>query len=352
MPTQGRPHPTPPSAGAGFRGKRLQVWTTSCDPRAEEARATMALVGRLGPALRTVGLACLALREDGGLAATGDDGHGVRRGALVAALAARGAETALVVANLGVGGFDGPGAARTLASEGARARLVERLVAMQATERHATIELDLEALPTAARDDLVALVRALRARLPAEVTLAVDVHAKTVDDPGWPGPGAHDYGALARAGAVVRLMTYDLSLGPVPAGPTTRADWIRRVVAYARSAGVPPAQLEIGLPAYGYDFAPRPADTADPPPRPLRWREAEALRAREGAELLRDEGGAPHFFYSAPDGLHEVWFDDGASLGRLLGELRDVADDVGGVAIWGVFEADPAAIDAWARAWE
>jgi hypothetical protein len=351
-------------ASAGFAGKGLHLWTTSCDPRSEEARATGAAVARLGHALRTVGLVCLALREDGavidaeargpGLASELDRG-GVRRGALISTLVRAGATTALVLANPREHGFDGAGAAKAISTAASRARVVERLVAAQATEGHAAVELDLESLPTAASGDLVALVSALRAALPPAVELVVDVHAKTVDDPGWPGPGAHDYGALARAGAIVRLMTYDFSLGPVPAGPTTKASWIRAVVAYARGAGVPAAQLEIGLPAYGYDFPPvatRDAAPADEPPRPLRWREAIELRARVGATLLRDDAGAPHFVYRAAEGAREVWFDDGESVGRLLDELRDVAGEVRGVALWGVYGADPGVLDAWLRAFE
>ncbi len=322
--------------------KRLHLWTTACEPTAAEAQAALATAKQLGHALRSIGLVCYSLGEAGLLRATGDDATSRSRSALAAAIRRRGVGTALVLNNTDAQGFDGARASRVLASVSARTRLVDRLVALQASERHVAIELDLESMPTAAAPDLVAMVSALRLRLPSDVAVVVDAHAKTVDDPGWQGPGAHDYGALARAGAIVRVMTYDYSIGPVPPGPTTRAGWIRDVVRYARSRGVPVDRLEIGLPAYGYDFAPAGA-------APVRWREATALAAREGSPLLRDDGGAPHFAYQASDGLHEVWFDDGQSIARLLSDLRDVSDEIGGVAIWGAYEADPAVFEPFAH---
>jgi hypothetical protein len=321
--------------------KRLHVWSTACEPKAGEARAVLATAQQVGRTLRTIGLVCYGLGDSGLLRATGDESSRGRN-ALAAAIRRRGVGTVLVLTNADSQGFDGDRASRVLASTAARARLVDRLVVLQARERHVAIELDLEAMPSAAARDLVATVAALRARLPSDVAVVVDAHAKTVDEPGWQGPGAHDYGALAAAGAIVRVMTYDYSIGPVPPGPTTRAAWIREVVRYARGRGVPSERLEIGLPAYGYDFAPT-------GPAPLRWREATALAALRGSPLLRDANGTPHFAYEANDGLHEVWFDDGPSITRLLSDLRDLSDEIGGIAIWGAYEADPAVFEPFAR---
>jgi spore germination protein YaaH len=326
----------------GLAEKRLHLWTTACEPKAAEARAVLATAQQVGRGLRTIGLVCYALGESGLLRATGDDDSTRARNALAAAIRRRGVGTVLVLTNADQQGFDGDRAGRVLASAAARARMVDRLVALQARERHVAIELDFEAMPSAAARNLVAAVVELRARLPSDVAIVVDAHAKTVDEPGWQGPGAHDYGALASAGAIVRVMTYDYSIGPVPPGPTTRASWIREVVRYARARGVPSERLEIGLPAYGYDFAPS-------GPAPLRWREATALAARQRSTLLRDAEGAPHFAYEAQDGVHEVWFDDGPSIGRVLSDLRDLSDEVGGVAIWGAYDADPAVFEPFAR---
>jgi spore germination protein len=196
-------------------------------------------------------------------------------------------------------------------------------------------------MPTIAADGYVQLVRAVKSAAGDGVEISVDVHPKTVDDPGWDGPGAHDYTALANAGAVVRLMTYDLSIGPVPPGPCTKASWVREVVAYARSKKIPPAQLEIGLPAYGYDFPPEGKGV----PLALKHKEIMQLKARVKAEVIRDDAGTPHFSYDAKDGRHEVWFDDAESLGRIIADLRPIAKDVRGIAIWGIGGADPRLVD-------
>ena len=298
------------------------------------------------PSKPSVGLACQVVLPTGELAIAGDPKGADKRRALTVALHAAGARTALVVANPGTGGFDGALGARVLHDETTRTRLGDALVALQRSEHHDEIEIDLEGMPTSAASDLVALVRAVRASADVGVPVSVDVHPKTVDDPGWDGPGSHDYAALAGAGAIVRLMTYDFSIGPVPPGPTTKASWVREVVAYARQKGVPPGQLDVGLPAYGYDFPLAKGAT----PVPLRWGEIIALSRRTKATAVRDPQSTPHFAYDAKDGHHQVWFDDATSLGAVLADLAPIAGDVRAVAVWGIAGADPKLIAALADA--
>ncbi len=288
------------------------------------------MVNRLTPGfVDSVGIACTAITREGGLITHAEHPAGKGRGLVAQKLAKAGVAASLVIANPGPGGFDGPLGMQVIHDDKARARLVNELV--RAAVDMTAIELDLEAMPTAASASFVTLTKEVAARLP-KLELVVDVHPKTADDPGWDGPGSHDYRALADAGAVVRLMTYDLSIGPVPPGPSTTSAWIRDVVAYARSKGVPPSKLEIGLPAYGYDFPPNKGV-----PIPLRYEEVMALRARVKADVVRDPNGAPHFEYAG----HQVWFDDATSIARILADLGDVARDVRGIAIWGIGRADP-----------
>jgi spore germination protein YaaH len=330
-----------PTLAGTWHHETLHVWTTVCDDEAAESSELLELTRRDGVHVDTVGLDCHALRADGDFDVPGDAG----RARLLSRLSAQGIATALVVANAAGGDFDGGLAAAVLADPSRSERLLSRLVELQQREQHPIVELDFEAMPSESAKDLVRLVRSLRERLPPAVRVVVDVHAKTVDDPGYPGPGAHDYGELANAGAIVRVMTYDYSIGPVPPGPTTKPSWIREVIAYARDRGVPADRLEIGLPGYGYDFGPGTEQHA-----PVRWREAESLRARVGAKLLRSEDGTPHFLYDADDGRHQVWFDDGASIAHMLGNLRDLSGSVSGAGIWGVYGADPRVLDAWSCA--
>ncbi|MEO7095373.1 MAG: glycosyl hydrolase family 18 protein [Polyangiales bacterium] len=323
-------------------GKRLHLWVTSCDASSSEAKQLVATATAHRGLVDGVGIACQAVVRDGSFKTVDDGPPGRGRAALAARLQGLGIATTILVANPGPGGFDGPLGAAVAMDEKARAKLVESLVAARTKEHHAGIELDLESMASEAASGYVQLVREVKAAAGTGVEISVDVHPKTVDEPGWDGPGAHDYPALADAGAIVRLMTYDLSIGPVPPGPTTKSSWVREVVAYARSKKVPAQQLEIGLPAYGYDFPP--ADKGSP--LALKYKEIMQLKARVKAEVTRDEAGTPHFSYDAKDGRHEVWFDDAESLARVLEDLRPVAKYVRGIAIWGMHDADPRLVDA------
>lgn len=321
-------------------GKRLHVWVTACDGESREVADIVGFAAKYPTVLGGVGVACTVITRDGALEAQAEQPVGLGRASVARRIGKLGLPASLVVSNVAADGFDGALALAALSKAATRARLADNIVHLARHEAFASVELDFEMMPTGAGAGYVKLAEEVGARLRADggrTELSIDVHPKTVDDPGWSGPGAHDYAALAKTGAVLRLMTYDLSIGPVPAGPSTKASWVREVVAYARSKGVPPEQLEIGLPAYGYDFPPQGNGAA----LPMRFEEVNALRVRVNAELSRDAADVPHFHYDAPDGRHEVWFDDGKSIARLLDELADLAPYVRGVAVWGIGRSDP-----------
>jgi spore germination protein YaaH len=327
-----------------LHGKRLHLWLTTCDPRAPEAVELLTRVATHPQVVTSVGFACQVLGDEGSFVTVGGTTAEAGRAELAARLHALGVRTSLVVANWNQsdsGGFDGALAMRVSEDPASRLRLVTSLVAARTLEEHGLVELDLEAMPVAAANGFTTLVA--HARQSSEV--AVDVHAKTRDDPGWPGPGAHDYAALARTGATLRVMTYDYSVGPVPPGPTTKAGWIHDVVHYARSCGVPAGQIEIGLPAYGYDFPP----AGHGPPTPLTHRDAIARATAAGATIERDAARVPHFTYQAADGFHQVWFEDVESQAQLLADVADLAPDIAGFAVWGVYGAEPEMFELWRR---
>lgn len=330
--------PSPPKGP--WAGKRLHVWITACDVESREVADIARFAASYPKVLGGVGVACTVTTREGGLEAQGEHPVGLGRASVARRIAKLGLPTSLVISNVGPNGFDGPLALAALSKPATRARLADNVVNVARQEGFASVELDFEMMPTAASANYVKLTEEIVVRLRGDggsTELSIDLHPKTVDDPGWAGPGAHDYAALAKTGAVLRLMTYDLSIGPVPAGPSTKASWVRDVVAYARSKGVPPEQLEIGLPAYGYDFPP----PGNGPAVPMRFEEVNALRVRVNATVTRDGADVPHFTYEGPDGLHEVWYDDGKSIGRLLREISDLAPYVRGVAVWGIGRSDP-----------
>lgn len=315
------------------------MWTTACDLGSREVGDVVGLVSKHPQILRGVGVACTTITREGTLLSFEEQPVGLGRAEVARRMRRLGLGPSFVVSNYSNAGegFDGALALSVLAKKPKRRALAETIARIAKSEGFAAVELDLEQLPNAAAAPYAELAREVKDQLGDPLEIVVDVHPKTVDDPGWLGPGGHDYAALAATGAVLRLMTYDLSIGPVPAGPSTKASWIREVVAYAKSKGVRSEQLEIGLPAYGYDFPPKGKGAA----LPLRFEEVTALRTKTKAEVARDDADVPHFSYDGADGRHEVWFDDEKSLSRLLTDIGDLATDVRGIAIWGVGRADP-----------
>jgi spore germination protein YaaH len=324
-------------AGA-WSGKSLHVWITACDETSDEAADILGAIAKRPGVFDSVGVACTTVTDAGKLATVAEFPVDQGRAKIASKLTKAGVRTSLVIANTGPNGFDGPLAKKVLDGDASRMHLLELIMDAAMRGGFRDVELDLESMPTSAGPKYTKLAKDAVARvLKRGGEVVVDVHPKTIDTPNWDGPGAHEYAALAASGAVVRLMTYDMSIGPVPPGPSTRATWARDVVKYAKKKGVPSDKLELGLPAYGYDFSPKDKLT----PVALRYTEVMALRAKMKAEIKRDEFGSPHFEYTAADGKHQVWFDDAISIGRLLSDLSDIAPDVRGVAIWGIGRADP-----------
>jgi len=317
-------------------GKRLHVWVTSCDEKAEEATSIVASLRKRPGVVDSVGVACTVVTKDGKLQAVSEHPLGEGRGKIAGKLAKEGVRTSLVIANVGPNGFDGALGKKVIETDVSRTHLLELILDAARREEIRDVELDLEAMPAAAAPNYAKLAKAAVARV-ANGEVVIDLHAKTLDTQSWDGPGGHDYAALAESGAVLRLMTYDLSIGPVPPGPSTRASWTRDVIRYARAKGVPAERLELGLPAYGYDFPPKGKGAAVA----LRYVDVMALQAKVKATIKRDDLGSPHFDYEGDGGKHEVWFDDAESIGRLLADLAEVATEVRGVAIWGIGRADP-----------
>jgi len=321
-----------------WSGKRLHVWITSCDESSEEVANILAGITKRPGVVDSVGVACTTVTTAGKLATLAEFPVDQGRTRVASRVAKTGIRTSLVIANLGPNGFDGALAKKVLVGDTSRAHLLELILDAAMRGGFHDVELDLESMETSVGPKYTKLAKDAVLRVSKRGgEVVVDVHAKTIDTPTWDGPGAHEYAALAEAGAVVRLMTYDMSTGPVPPGPSTRATWTRDVVKYARKKGVAANKLELGLPAYGYDFPPKGKGAAIA----LRYIEVMALRTKVKAEIKRDELGTPHFDYEADGGKHQVWFDDAISIGRLLSDLADVAPDVRGVAIWGIGRADP-----------
>ncbi|WP_405690197.1 glycosyl hydrolase family 18 protein [Streptomyces sp. NBC_01185] len=146
-----------------------------------------------------------------------------------------------------------------------------------------------------------------------------------------------DYAALGRVADRVRIMGYNLHWQGGDPGPLADTRWYEDVLTRA-TALVPPAKLEMGLPAYGWNW---PSDsTSTAATTHVTWKEAEALRAGQGAPYRFDEvSGTPYFTYDDGTETREVWYQDARGIAAHLPVLRK--HGVTNTALWALNFEDP-----------
>ena len=229
-----------------------------------------------------------------------------------------------------VGDFD-PALVTALLSEPAHRRAaVRRIARIARSDGWDGITVDLEAMHARDRDGLVALLRALRARLPARVELSMDIGARS---------------SLARV-PPLRL----LAAHAVDDRRPDRADDLRP----ARSRLVRPGPDRGAALAAAHHRRPRPAGPAvDGRPRDRRLRLHLADQPGPGTRSARAAPG-PSPTPTAPgrsgtrrigewsttlDDGTVIWWSDGRSYRKRLALARDLG--VHGVALWVLGSADP-----------
>ncbi|UZJ33240.1 glycosyl hydrolase family 18 protein [Streptomyces endophytica] len=150
---------------------------------------------------------------------------------------------------------------------------------------------------------------------------------------------AFDYAHLGRSADRIRIMGYDLHWSGGDAGPLSSTDWYDEFLRYATDT-IPPHKIEVAFPGYGWDWVTGTTGHA----AHLTWKEAEALRAREGADYLFDvASGTPHFTYRKDGEEHQVWYQDARGVRAHLPLLR--AYGVRNTGLWALGFEDP---DVWA----
>jgi spore germination protein YaaH len=245
--------------------------------------------------------------------------------------AAHGLAVVPSVSNYVDGRWDGDLVGRLARDDTLRAAHVRALTDVVTSNGWDGLDLDYEALSPRDRDAFSRLVADLAASLHGVgATLSVTLAASTAADP----EDAQDYAALGRAADRVRVMAYDHAWSGSDPGPVAPLDWVSDVVAYTVSQ-VPPSRVQVGIPAYGYDWD----GTSG---TPLATRDAAALAARHGAQVRWDAATASATFtYRDGSGArHTVWYDDARSARAKAGVAS--AHGVAGVAVWQLAGADPA----------
>jgi spore germination protein len=217
--------------------------------------------------------------------------------------------------------LDAPAMAAMLSDPAQRAAHVQALVSLVTSNGYDGIDLDYESMnyPIAAttqraavRSGFVTLVRELGAALDARgKLLSVTVGPRTSStDANW---SVHDYAGIAPSADRFRIMAYDFHYRSGPAGPIAPVPRVESVVKYAVTV-VPSSKIELGVPLYGYDWPEDPDPDGDGwgPATALTYAQVEKLRVdRRATRQWSSTDGAPHFTYTAADGVkHKVWYND------------------------------------------
>jgi len=244
-----------------------------------------------------------------------------------------GAEGLLVISNYDGKDWNG-GRVRALVSDKeARRRFVSAVSGAMARAPWDGVVLDFENLDASVRDPLATLVGHLAEALRRRRVL-VTVPAFT--DPDGDDAAPFDLARLSAGGVGIVWMAYDQHDATSDAGPVAPLPWVRQSMATALRF-VPPAQLLLGVAAYGYAWPAKgqPGDVSD-----LTVPQAAALAATPGARVAYDpvqgEWGG-----TLPDG-RTIWYDDTRSMGD---RARLAADAHVGVALWRVGSEAPGALE-------
>ena len=224
-------------------------------------------------------------------------------------------------------GFD-PASVEAFLSDPAKTKAhVDALVSDAIEDGLDGIDVDYESLKAGDRNGFSSFVEQLgKALHRSHKALAIALHPKTSETGNWDGAQAQDWKRIGAAADYVRVMCYDQHWESSEAGPVADIAWVKQVVAFALTE-IPKNKLDIGVPAYGYDWVGKKG-------RSLDWDDFHALPGSDGA--VRDPGSQELTLHHG-DGF--AWFCDNVSEALKL----DLAKQLGvhGVAVWRIGSEDP-----------
>lgn len=236
--------------------------------------------------------------------------------------------------------FDGARVSPVIGDPGRRAQLESSIVALVTQSGYDGVDLDFENVSASSRGDFTAFVQELGAQLHQQGKLLSVTVMPKLSEPGPASDGgsaSQDYAAIASSADRVRIMAYDYHYSGGAPGPVAPADWIDRLLAFATTV-IPKEKLVLGVPAYGYDWAPTGADTHG---QSVLFDKAMAIAGGTGSAVGIDGASAePNFQYSAGGVTHYVWFENAQSLSAKLDLVNKY--DIAGIAIWRLGGEDPA----------
>lgn len=239
------------------------------------------------------------------------------------------------------GAFNNNLAKALLEDPAAQERLIENILNNIRTKGMFGVDFDFEYVLPENRDQYTQLVRTARERLNAAgylVTVALAPKTSS-DQPGLLYEG-HDYAGMGQAANFALLMTYEWGYTYGPPMAVAPLNQVRRVIEYGVSE-IPPDQILMGIPNYGYDWR-LPFVQGESRAEKISNDEAVARAERYGAEIQYDElAQSPYYYYLADDRTeHVVWFEDARSMRAKLALVDEFG--LAGVSYWNIMDFFPA----------
>ncbi len=238
------------------------------------------------------------------------------------------------------GTFSNELASRIFTDEAARNRLFDQILENMRAKGYYGLDVDFEFILPEDRDNYVAFLTELKARLePEGYPLIVALAPKTSGMQRGLLYESHDYPAIGAVADSVLIMTYEWGYTYGPPMAVAPLNKVREVLDYGVSV-IPRDKILQGMPNYGYDWT-LPYVRGESMAKSIGNVEAVEIAERYRAAILFDEQAqTPFFYYTAEDGkAHVVWFEDARSIRAKL-NLNE-SYPLQGISYWNIMRYFP-----------
>lgn len=219
----------------------------------------------------------------------------------------------------------------------AQNRLIENILETIRRKGLFGVDFDFEYVFQENRDQYTDLVRKAREQLnEAGYLVTVALAPKTSADQEGLLYQGHDYRGMGQAANLVLLMTYEWGYTYGPPMAVAPLNQVRRVIEYGITE-IPPDQILMGMPNYGYDWK-LPFIRGESRAEKISNDEAVARAARYGAEIQFDEPAqSPYYYYTDENGTeHVVWFENAESWTAKLQLVSQYG--LAGISYWNIMD--------------
>lgn len=211
-----------------------------------------------------------------------------------------------------------------LSSPKNRANLIGNLLDRVKKDNYDGVDIDFEFINPTDAPYFTLFLQELKTALGPEKQLSVAVFARTASDK-WPTP--YEYKKIGNIADLVIVMAYDYSYKTSAPGPVAPLWWVENVVDYM-TANIAREKILLGMPTYGYDWAPGVSAVTITAPRLAQLKQTYKL-----SESFDQKSFSPYYTYWDKNGKqHQIWMENKASLNAKY-ELA-VKNDLAGISFW------------------